>query len=203
MRITVISPESDDPREVGVLEGFLAEGLEHYHVRKPGWDEGRTEAWLRDLPVTWRTRLVLHGHAALAAKLGLGGCHAKDAGDEASNSAVARSCHELASLRRRLGRYRVLFFGPIFPSLTKPGYAPAADFPWTDLQEVLTRRPAQSRTSVYAVGGITGAGLPRCRELGFDGVAVLGAVWTSPDPAAAFLTLRDAAAALGGVRHAA
>jgi len=114
-----------------------------------------------------------------------------------------RSCHDLAALQRRLGRYRALFFGPVFPSLTKAGYAPAPDFPWDKLQAVLTQRPSQSQTRVFAVGGITGAGLPRCHKLGFDGVAVLGAVWTSPDPSGAFLTLRDAAAALGAVRHAA
>jgi thiamine-phosphate pyrophosphorylase len=203
MRITVISPESEDPREVRTLELLLAAGLPDYHVRKPGWDEGRTEAWLRRLPVDWRPRLILHGHAGLAARLGLGGCHAQDAGDEASNSAAARSCHDLAGLRRRLGRYRTLFFGPVFPSLTKAGYAPAPDFPWAELQAVLTGRPGAGRTRVYAIGGITAAGLPRCRALGFDGVAVLGAVWTSADPAGAFSALRDAADALGDIRHAA
>ena len=46
MRIIVISPESSDAREVPAMQGFLAAGLERYHVRKPAWSEAELEAWL-------------------------------------------------------------------------------------------------------------------------------------------------------------
>ena len=47
MRIVVISPESEDPREAAALDGLLAAGLDHYHVRKPAWAEAELESWLR------------------------------------------------------------------------------------------------------------------------------------------------------------
>jgi thiamine-phosphate pyrophosphorylase len=202
MRILLISPEGAEAREVAALEAMFAAGLERYHVRKPAWTEAELEAWLRALPVTWRPRLVVHGHSALAARLGLAGAHAPDAAGEAAGSAHSRSCHDLPTLRRRLGSHAALLFGPVFPSLSKPGYGPAADFPWPELTRILeSRRPADA--SVLAIGGVTAGRLVRCQALGFDGAAVLGAVWGDPDPVQALILVLEAASRLSSTRRAA
>jgi thiamine-phosphate pyrophosphorylase len=202
MKIVVISPESADSREVPAMEGFFAAGLERYHVRKPAWSRDALEAWLVHLPEAWRPRIILHHHHPLAAKLGLGGTHDR-AGDWGSGPlGSSRSCHEIDTLRLFLRLYKSLMFGPVFPSLSKSGYGPAANFPWDILREILGERtPDDAR--VLAIGGVTAAGLARCRELGFDGAAVLGAVWNEQDPAAAYAGIREAAAKLEASRDAA
>ena len=78
--------------------------------------------------------------------------------------------------------YDSVLFGPVFDSLTKQGYGPAPDFPWDELRAALAAPRAPSRTAVFAVGGVTGDGLERCRDLGFDGAALLGAVWNDSGP---------------------
>jgi thiamine-phosphate pyrophosphorylase len=55
-----------------------------------------------------------------------------------------------------------------------------------------SRTPDERRTTVLALGGVTAGRLPQIRALGFDGVAVLGAVWQAEDPVAAFCELQDA-----------
>jgi len=201
MRLTVISPEDDDPREPAAIGALLDAGLERYHVRKPAWDEARLDIWVNKLPAVVRLRLVLHGDPALAARLGLP-CHAKDKGGDIPG-AFGRSCHDLATLEKRLAGYPTLFFGPVFMSLTKGGYGPPANFAWPALQALLTHRAAGTSAEVYAIGGVTASGLARCQGLGFDGVAVLGAVWGERDPVAAFRLLQKAAAPLEVRRHAA
>lgn len=204
MQIVVISPEASDPREVSAMGGFFAAGLKRYHVRKPDWTARDLEAWLRGLPAEWRTRLVLHQHHSLVEKFGLGGRHDRD--DPSRPSGASRSCHDLRELRRHLTTCEQILFGPVFPSLTKPGYGPAADFPWDALQALLTGRRAMGSgngSRVLAIGGVTAAGLARCDELGFDGAAVLGAVWGDPDPVEAFLTLHETALQLEAARRAA
>ncbi len=215
VKLIVISPEHDDSREHAVLEDLFAAGLERYHVRKPSWSREQLEAWLRALPREWRARLVLHSHHELVGELGLGGVHFRDevgrvvpnpplqdpfapvgrrVGDNAPYR--SRSCHDLATLRAALGRCDAVFFAPVFPSLSKPGRAPAADFPFAALAAVLaTRTDDERRTSVLALGGITSETAPRALALGFDGVAALGAIWQAADPARAFAELRSA---LGG-----
>jgi thiamine-phosphate pyrophosphorylase len=201
MRIVVISPDSADPREVPAMEGLFAAGLERYHVRKPSWTEPELEAWLRALPVAWRARIVVHQHHGLAGVLGLGGRHEK--GDSQRAEGASRSCHDLPSLRRYMRSFGQVMFGPIFPSLTKEGYGPPADFPWRELQQTLKARDDRGSASVLAIGGVTAGRLGRCAELGFDGAAVLGAVWNEADPVRAFAEILDASAKLGHARHAA
>jgi thiamine-phosphate pyrophosphorylase len=201
MRIVVISPEGHDPREIPALGGMLAAGLERYHVRKPGWGEARLGDWLRSLPAPWRGALILHQHHALAAALGLGGVHDRD-GAPPSPGAASRSCHDLGSLRRALGTHPQALFGPVFPSLSKPGHGPAPDFPWDALAALLSA-PRPGPCKVLALGGVTAERLGRCLEAGFDGAAVMGAVWGAGDPVAAFRAVRGAAERLEASRHAA
>jgi thiamine-phosphate pyrophosphorylase len=202
MKIVVISPESADSREVPAMEGFFAAGLERYHVRKPTWSREALEAWLLHLPAAWRPRLILHHHHPLAAALGLGGTHDRAGEWGPGPLGASRSCHEIDTLRLLLRLYRSLLFGPVFASLSKSGYGPAADFPWESLKAILRER-TEDDARVLAIGGVTAGGLARVGDLGFDGAAVLGAVWNEKDPVGAYAAIRDAAAKLEAARRAA
>ncbi|HEY1847593.1 MAG TPA: thiamine phosphate synthase [Opitutaceae bacterium] len=200
MQIVVISPDGEDPRETRVLGALIKAGLSRYHVRKPAWTREVLAAWIFSLPRPWRRNLVLHQHHELAVPLGLGGTHERDSGPV--QGGLSRSCHEIAALESCLPLYNSILFGPVFASISKPGYGPSRKFPWVELTGVLRRR-SRSDARVLAVGGVTAEALPKCLELGFDGAAVLGAVWSEPDPAGAYARIRDEAARLEGERHAA
>ena len=202
MKIAVLSPEHDDPREIAVLDGMLSLGLERYHVRKPGISAEQLSAWLKKLPAAWRPHLVLHQNHELVAEFGLGGRHWRDDGNVPLRPTprigfTSRSCHDLAGLRLALRRYDAVFFGPVFPSLSKPGHLPRGEIAASKLTALLGgRSPAERRTSVMALGGVTTERLAQILALGFDGVGVLGAVWQAPDPIVAFFELQAALAAL-------
>jgi thiamine-phosphate pyrophosphorylase len=199
MRLVVISPERDRPDEHSVLEAFFAVGLERYHLRKPEASRDDLRAWIERVPSRWRSRLVLHQHHELVEVMSLGGRHWRDeAATPLAGTGVtaftSRSCHTLATLRAALGGYSAVFFGPVFPSLSKPGYGPKEAQVGDALGAVLhTRSAAERRTEVIALGGVTAENLALAGALGFDGVAVLGAVWLAPDPVAALVAIRDAA----------
>jgi len=201
MELTVVSPEGEEAREGGVLAALFAAGLARYHVRKPLWAPARLEAWLAAWPPEARRRMVLHQHHELAARLAVGGRHWRDDGAAPARPTgggfTSRSCHDLATLAAALGRYDAVLFGPVFPSISKPGHGAgrAVAEVAAGLQRaraVLEARHGRARrTSVLALGGVTAASVGRCREAGFDGVAVLGAVWSAADPLGAFAELRD------------
>lgn len=187
MKLVVISPEGYEPREHAVLAELFAAGLERYHVRKPQWTPHVLKNFIRLVPEKWRARLVLHQHHELAHELGCGGVHFKDSSVEPALRAglerrfTSRSCHALSTLSSALGRFDSVFFSPVFPSISKSEYVPSVAL--DEVSAVLGRRSAQQRqTTVIALGGITPANAARCAELGFDGVAVLGALWQAREP---------------------
>jgi thiamine-phosphate pyrophosphorylase len=210
MKLVVISLETDCSRELAVLEELFALGLERYHVRKPSWPSARLASWLREVPAQWHARIVLHSHHELVRELSLGGVHFRDSNPVGSELARApnapasglptaaegvwasRSCHDLLTLRASLGRYDSVFFGPVFPSTSKPGYAPRTEISLAEVSSLLAQRSdAERRTAVLALGGITPARVPDVRALGFDGIAVIGAVWHAADPVRAFVELQE------------
>ena len=216
MKLVVISPERHDPRETAVLGELFDAGLERYHVRKPYAAAAELEAWLRALPRAWRSRLVLHQHHELVDALELGGRHWRDRDqpapltpqpqldsshtkgeqhmpDGAPRRVASRACHDRPTLRRALGHYDSVLFSPVFPSVSKPGHGSRAELSLDPLVTLLANRtPGQRRTTVLALSGITPATAPRALGLGFDGVAVLGAIWLAADPVRAFSELRTA-----------
>jgi thiamine-phosphate pyrophosphorylase len=204
MKLIVITPEAINPREPAALVALFAAGLERCHVRKPSASRDELATWLRAVPAEFRPRLVLHQHHELVPELGLGGRHWRDDPQTplippAGGGFTSRSCHDPATLRAALGRYDSVFFGPVFPSISKPGHGPRADFSPEKISFLLAgRTAAERRTSVIALGGITLENASRCGALGFDGVAVIGTIWQSADPVLAFAQLQ-----LSLARHAA
>ena len=196
MTLVVLSPPEERPREPATVTGLFAAGLDRYHLRKPGWAQKQIAHWLSALPAHWRGRVVLHSHHGLAVAFELWGVHLPDrkhaGADEREDlprgCRISRSCHDVATVKAALGCCDSLFFGPVFPSLSKPGYGPVPTSALNELQALLATRPVAKRgTQVLALGGVTAAGLERCAAKGFDGVAVLGAIWAAEDPVSTFL----------------
>jgi len=151
------------------------------------------------LPARWHGRVFLHAHHGLAAQLGVGGIHFPDsvASTETvmprAGCASSRSCHDVGSVKAALGHHDAVFFGPVFSSLSKPGYGPASNAVLLDLRRLLLARPLRDKhTDVFAIGGVTVERLDSCRAMGFDGAAILGAVWGAADKVAAFCEISDA-----------
>jgi thiamine-phosphate pyrophosphorylase len=197
MKLVLISPPGEQGYEITTVQALLSAGLERYHLRKPGWDVSQVAAWLGALPTRWHGRIYLHSHHPLADCIRVGGIHFPDGGAEPSvappGCATSRSCHDVATVKAALGRYDSLLFGPVFPSLSKPGHGPAAESVLCELRDVLSARgTAEKRTKVFAIGGIAAQRLDACAAMGFDGAAILGAVWSAADPVAAFREFLDA-----------
>jgi thiamine-phosphate pyrophosphorylase len=196
MKLFVLTPELPDPREPAVLTALFAAGLERCHVRKPSATRAELADWLNALPAAFRARCVLHQHHDLVAELGLGGRHWRDLPSTplvppGGHGLASRSCHDLEGLRAALGHYDSVFLGPVFPSISKPGHGPGVDFsPEQIAARLATRSAVEHRTAVIALGGVTAENIPHCRALGFDGVAVLGAIWQAADPVRAFVQLQ-------------
>jgi thiamine-phosphate diphosphorylase len=135
-------------------------------------------------------RLIVAGDPGLAADVGAAGVHLAAADPwpppaAGGNRIVGRSCHdvdELRSARREGATYATL--SPVFATPSKPGYGPALG-----LDGLAAACAAVPELPVLALAGV-GPGRARdCLAAGARGVAVMGKVMRSPDPAAAVRSL--------------
>lgn len=197
MDLIAISPPdtcADEKRWIGRL---LDAGLTRYHVRKPGWSAAILDAFLQQIPPPYRAHLALHQHHVLVQKHALGGWHVKDdvgsgQGPPAVSGTlptgrpvISRSLHRISALANDTKGWDAAFLSPVFASFSKPGHQPH----WTEAELLrMLREPRCAK--LYALGGIDAARAPQCRDWGFDGLVLHGALWRSNDPLAAFETIR-------------
>jgi thiamine-phosphate pyrophosphorylase len=105
---------------------------------------------------------------------------------------VGRSCHDSDELAR-LASEDYATVSPVFTSDSKPGYGPPLG---SGGLRALCRR---SRRPVVALGGVQQPEqAAECVAAGAAGVAVMGAVMRSPDPAAAVAAFREAVGGAAG-----
>ncbi len=167
--------------EIRAIEQLFVKGLELIHVRKLDVDEKTYFAYIKSLlDVCEPSSITIHHRDDLAAKYSLGGVHLSYARSiefsPIEGYRYSVSCHTIEELVEvhRMGFAQYQFISPIFDSISKQGYSPSIDF------EQLRSYLSQARsTKTVALGGIDKCNTPQVKDLGFDGIALLGAVWNS------------------------
>ena len=162
--------------EAGKIEALLNSGFDRVHIRKPGWSANQVRQLLDKIDESYHTRLTLHQTPELIGDSE--GCYnvgfqinSRHPVAPEGTAIVSKSCHSVEEVLEAASdpqiRYQTL--SPIFDSLSKPGYR---------------SRFSEAELRNLPPGTIAlGVGTPdRCemlRDIGFDGVAMLGYVWRS------------------------
>lgn len=158
-------------------------------LRKPGWVEEEYTALLEQLRPAFRNRIMIGEQPALVRKYGLMGLHLSEKkrlqaspGELSDYTALgvplSTSIHQPVSPGKM---WRHLLLGPVFNSISKPGYAGNS--------AVTENIPSNA----VAIGGINAANVGMVRAMGFSGAAVLGAIWQEcRDPAEIYQQIKTA-----------
>lgn len=162
--------------EADFIDRLFNHGLDRLHLRKPGADIGECRRLLDGISREWLPRIVVHDNFGLCREYGLGGVHLNGRNPMAPpnhEGSVSRSCHSLEEISRYKGECDYLTLSPIFNSISKQGYMAA----FGPGQLAAARDSGLIDSRVMALGGVTLENIPRVKELGFGGVAILGDVW--------------------------
>lgn len=183
--LLVISNPTPIAHEAALINQLLDEGLEVLHLRKPDADE--MEHLLRQINPEHYPRIAVHQHHALGREFGLSRFHFPVANREKQGEAIrnwageervlSTSIHQQEEYAELPPFFAYTFFGPVYASLSKPGYGPA------DGVEIRLPQLARRKTRLVALGGIDETNVEKTMAMGFDGVAVLGSIWQHPGQA--------------------
>ena len=176
--------------EAGDLEEMFDCGLERLHLRKPDHSAKDVSKILDKIPEKYLTRIVLHRVPELLKDYPVAGYHhsSKEKLRDFSGS-CSRSFHKISSLCENREKLDYSFFGPVYNSISKARI-------WSQgIDRVHSSIFCLGKPSAgFALGGIRRNKVRSLLELGFSGVALLGAVWGRKDPVHAlegFVKVRD------------
>ncbi|PTN04342.1 thiamine phosphate synthase [Mangrovibacterium marinum] len=178
MKLLVISHPDQFAHEAEVINQLFELGMQHFHLRKPNWSTEEIRNLLKSVQPTFFNRIIIHDHFQLAVEFGLGGIHfsAKTKNQmpqwRSFEGSRSTSCHSLEELHELPDQIDYAFLSPIFPSISKQGYH--ANFDFDELEKFLA---TYNKAEVIALGGIEAGKIQTCRQIGFNGIAVLGNIW--------------------------
>lgn len=193
MLIVISDPmmRSDD---AVLINALFDEGMEVFHLRKPSAAAPEIQQLLEKIKQAHYAKIAWHHHHELAERFGIKRLHYTEDHRKKTDAKewsllkeqgfhLSTSIHKIEEAEIVSDQFDYVFFGPVFNSISKKGY-----------MATVTKNfivPGKKRKLV-AIGGIDENNVSMPLQKGFDGVAVLGAVWQSSDPVKSFKQIKKA-----------
>lgn len=191
--IVLISAEQDVKEEHNILHQLFENGLQCFHVRKPGKTSTQYRDYLNKMDSQYHAKIVLHDFHELQKEYDLKGIHVKEYKRKllqdslqdycdayrAKGCSVSSSFHELLDVESATFNFDYYFLSPVFNSITKKGYS-GRNFDVT-----------HSAKKIIGLGGIKEATLAKTKQLGYSGIGILGSVWNASCPEENFRILNN------------
>ena len=178
-----ISPEPFRPEQQKLVNSLFQQGLDYLYIRSRESDSGRWRQILEEIDPVFYSRLLLPANAPAEAAGGQYIRHIREAERQAGGQAetgaaklYSSSIHRLAALPELRGTYKFVFYSPVFPSISKAGYKPLLDLPEIERQMAGLRKEG-GMPRVIGLGGVCAGNIRHLQAAGFQGAALLGALW--------------------------
>lgn len=186
MQLIVISNAEELPGEAAIINNLFQAGMSLFHLRKPGSNTQQLCALLDNIDAAFYNRIALHQYHELAPAYGITRLHYTEQmrrrmevdewkDHQAKGCTLSTSIHDVAAIHQSLA-FDYVFFGPVFNSLSKPGYNSTPPLGFKLNKENI-------KPKVIAIGGIESSTILPAKAMGFNGAAVLGAIWSRPEKA--------------------
>lgn len=178
--IQIITHPGHIPDETTIWKQLLNEGADSILLRKPGWPAEDYEALLLQTDPVCYPKLIIADHAVLCGRYGLQGVHfgehARAGANVKKQQFLSSSIHSVDTLHTISNDWDQLLLSPVFDSISKKGYRAAFD-------ENFRLGKNGFKGTVLALGGINANTAGKARDMLFDGIALLGAIWEDPKKA--------------------
>ena len=180
MQLIVISHPDTVAHEAQLINQLFEAGLTRFHLRKSDWDDKQLINLLKQIDHTFYPYIALHQHHHIALDFDIKRLHYTEKHrltieadklvlQEERGYVLSTSIHSIVELNS-LSLFDYTFFGPVFNSISKPGYQ-------SKLPQGFHINRNENQPKVIALGGVECSNLDKLKAMGFDGAAVLGTIW--------------------------
>lgn len=189
-KLIIISNPVSVTKEFEIIHNLFNEGLECLHIRKPDYTETELKDFLSKINKEVLNKIVIHSHYSLAEKFHLKGIHFTNSFIKqtpeneisliiqkslSNKHSVSSSIHQINEIKNLNFNYDYVFLSPVFDSISKYGYK--RKFNYSELSESLKKKEREIK--IIALGGVDEDNTSTALQMGFDGVALLGAIWNT------------------------
>lgn len=187
--LLIITHADHLPGETERWKELLSAGADAILLRKPGWTEDNYVTLLDQTDPEIYPQLLIAQYCQLQRRYGLLGAHFSEhlrnstppqwlEAMRSEGCLLSTGIHDTSTLPVMTAHWDLLLLSPVFDSISKPGYKGQVKEGFR-----LPRDGNSSKSRVLALGGVDQSNAGLARQMGFNGIALLGAVWQKPDKA--------------------
>ena len=198
MKLLVITPAKDVADEPSIVTKMFEAGLTTLHLRKPRYSTNHMANYIKEIPVIYHNRIVIHSHHKLAIKFNLKGIHLTNMHlskkwkywfvrqrlrlkfGAISKSRSYSRLQQTYNVEEHTFNYFLV--GTMFNSLTGGFYSGF-------YEEGVTATIKNNNKKFVARGGTTPDVIKKCQEMRFFGIAFNSFIWDSETPFENFLKI--------------
>ena len=180
--IIIISNPAPLADEATVINELFDAGMELFHLRKPEYTKEELKTLLLKIGSDHYSKIALHQHHELTEEFEIKRLHYTEKKRmelkefKKENGVLSTSVHSMKEYKNLSPDFDYAFFGPVFNSISKINYSSVVEDNFNLSRE-------KTATKIIAIGGINEENINKAFEMGFDGAALLGAIWQEPKEA--------------------
>ncbi|KAA2244884.1 thiamine phosphate synthase [Chitinophaga agrisoli] len=182
--ILIITHPEPLPNETILWQELLAAGADALLLRRPHWGPDEYGQVLTQTDPACYDRILIAGHWQLYQRFGLMGVHLSENLRNSTPRALLealrhqRCClstgiHSTVALPGAGDPWDLVLLSPVFDSISKPGYKGQFNSGFRLVRD-------GGGPKLLALGGVNATNAAQARQMGFDGIALLGAIWQQP-----------------------
>jgi len=201
MRLIVITPSTDVPDEPTLVTKMFESGLTTLHLRKPKYSTNQMMEYIKEIPVHFHNRIVIHSHHSLAIKFTLKGIHLSKTHlskhwkywyvrlrlkMKFSKTQKSRSYSRLQQVyNQEEQNFDYFLIGTMFNNMTGGFYSGF-------YEEGVAAAIKNSDKRLVARGGTSLKTIEKAHKFGFYGIAFNSYLWNADHPYENFLKVLEA-----------
>lgn len=185
--LIIISHPENQRYEASLINQLFEVGMQLFHLRKPHATEEEVRLLLNEINPEYRKGVVLNQFYELSEEFEMNRFHfSTDKRNRSEHTAwnkegnvLSTSTHELKEYTSLESCFDYAFLSPVFNSISKPLY-----------KKVQFEIKEKTNVKLIALGGMTATNCNVVKQLGFDGIAVLGGIWQQQHPVESFKEIK-------------
>lgn len=199
MKTILYTPEQEVEHEIDLITQLLDAGVDYLYIRKPELDDFSLVDFVEKIPEQYWKQCISTS-LIITKEFNLGGYHFTRAilqKNELYNDKVLNwlnendkissvSAHDIDELKKYGSKFKHVIVSPLFPSISKDNHS--YDWDYNDVRSTMNDIRLKSQISnfksqIFAVGGVDLSKIETVKNLNFDGIGLLGALWKEPENA--------------------
>ncbi|MBP8192250.1 MAG: thiamine phosphate synthase [Chitinophagales bacterium] len=189
MQTIIYTPANNVENEIEIISQLLDAGADYLYIRKPELDDYSLVDYVEKIPEQYWKKCIATS-MIITKEFNLGGYHfTRDIVQKnelyndkvlnwlhANDKMSSVSAHSMEEIKKYAGKFKHVIVSPLFKSISKENHS--YDWNYNDLR--LTINDVRLKSQIFAVGGIDLSKIETVKNLNFDGVGLLGALWKDP-----------------------